>query len=102
MENAENAANPGKPAFGLLGEDGSYQLTTYENDDGAVVGKHWVALVNLTRKADKQQAESAVAEYRADIYSSHRATTGNSCSRTREPDRYQALGKGGRSIRRRR
>ena len=55
VENAENAANPGKPAFGLLRENGSYKLTTYENDDGAVVGKHWVTLVNLTRKAEKQQ-----------------------------------------------
>ena len=57
VENAENAVNPGKPAFGLLREDGSYKLTTYENDDGAVVGKHWVTLVNLTRKAAKNQTE---------------------------------------------
>ena len=57
VENAENAVNPGKPAFGLLRENGSYTLTTYENDDGAIVGKHWVTLVNLTREAERQQAK---------------------------------------------
>jgi hypothetical protein len=49
VENADNA-NPGKPAFGLLRDDGSYTLTTYEADDGAVVGEHWVTLVNLARR----------------------------------------------------
>jgi hypothetical protein len=56
VENADNA-NPGKPAFGLLREDGSYALTTYEIDDGAVVGEHWVTLVNLAREARAMQAK---------------------------------------------
>jgi len=38
--------NPGKPAFGMLRLDGSYVLTTYADNDGAVVGKHWVTVIN--------------------------------------------------------
>jgi hypothetical protein len=38
--------NPGKPAFGMLRIDGSYVLTTYADNDGAVVGKHWVTVIN--------------------------------------------------------
>jgi hypothetical protein len=66
VENADNA-NPGKPAFGLLREDGSYALTTYETDDGAVVGEHWVTLVNLERDA---QAAPAKRERRSTDVSS--------------------------------
>lgn len=39
--------NPGKPAFGILQDDGSFALTTYEQDDGAVVGEHWVTIIKL-------------------------------------------------------
>jgi hypothetical protein len=42
--------NPGKPAFGLLRDDGSFVLTTYDQDDGAVVGEHWVSIVRLSKK----------------------------------------------------
>lgn len=30
----------GKPATGVVQADGSYTLTTYEKDDGAVIGRH--------------------------------------------------------------
>jgi hypothetical protein len=42
-----DAVNPGKPAFGLLQPDGSFALTTYAMNDGAVVGEHWVTIINL-------------------------------------------------------
>jgi hypothetical protein len=35
----------GKPALGRLGPDGSFILGTYEPDDGAVVGEHWVTVI---------------------------------------------------------
>jgi hypothetical protein len=41
------SANPGKPAFGLLQPDGSFVLTTYNKDDGAIVGEHWVSIINM-------------------------------------------------------
>lgn len=41
--------NPGKPAFGILRNDGSFVLTTYETDDGAVVGEHWVTIISLEK-----------------------------------------------------
>src|SRR3990172_2569518 len=40
--------NPGKPAFGLVQDDGSFVLTTYRTNDGAIVGEHWVSIVRLT------------------------------------------------------
>jgi hypothetical protein len=58
MEVGDNP-NPGKPAFGLIKEDGSFQLTTYELNDGAVVGEHWVTIINLAKKP--KHGEAAVA-----------------------------------------
>jgi hypothetical protein len=37
---------PGKAAFGSIEADGSYRLSTYVPNDGAVVGEHWVMVVN--------------------------------------------------------
>ncbi len=34
----------GKPAFGTLQPDGSYVLTTFRDQDGAVVGEHWITI----------------------------------------------------------
>ena len=39
--------NSGKPAFGTLEPDGSFKLTTYRDNDGAVVGEHWVTIFRL-------------------------------------------------------
>jgi hypothetical protein len=44
---AVEGENPGKAAFGSIEKDGSYRLTTYEPKDGAVVGEHWVLVVNI-------------------------------------------------------
>jgi hypothetical protein len=38
--------NPGRPAFGMLRQGGTYILSTYADNDGAVVGKHWVTIIN--------------------------------------------------------
>ena len=35
----------GKPADGEIGADGTYKLSTYGKDDGAVIGKHRVTFV---------------------------------------------------------
>jgi hypothetical protein len=39
--------NPGKPAFGTIDKNGGYRLTTFKKDDGAVVGEHWVTIINV-------------------------------------------------------
>jgi hypothetical protein len=49
IESGDNP-NPGKPAFGLLQPDGSFVLTTYSENDGAVIGEHWVTIINLAKK----------------------------------------------------
>src|SRR3954464_4903867 len=48
-----NDVNPGKPAWGNIQSDGTYRLTTYKNDDGAVVGEHWVTIMNSEEKLPK-------------------------------------------------
>ena len=40
------SANAGKIAVGRIQEDGAYELSTYGKADGAVVGEHWVTIVN--------------------------------------------------------
>jgi hypothetical protein len=39
--------NSGKPAFGKIESDGTFRLTTFEPNDGAVVGEHWVTILNI-------------------------------------------------------
>jgi len=45
--------NAGKPGFGLIRSDGTYVLTTYEENDGAVVGQHWVTYINSDEREFK-------------------------------------------------
>jgi hypothetical protein len=42
--------NPGKPAWGSIQSNGTFRLTTYKRDDGAVVGEHWVTIMNSDEK----------------------------------------------------
>lgn len=42
----EDNKNPGKPALGKIQSDGSYRLTTFDANDGAVIGQHWVTIIN--------------------------------------------------------
>lgn len=39
--------NPGKPAFGKIQSNGDYHLTTFAQGDGAIVGQHWVTIINV-------------------------------------------------------
>ncbi len=34
---------PGKPASGTIQSDGTYELGTYDTDDGAVIGRHTIS-----------------------------------------------------------
>jgi len=43
--------NAGKPAFGDIQPDGSFQLTTFAHHDGAVVGEHWVTLIGTKQRS---------------------------------------------------
>jgi hypothetical protein len=42
VPNSGPGAQTGQPATGEIGSDGSYALTTFENNDGAVLGEHKV------------------------------------------------------------
>jgi hypothetical protein len=48
-----NGVNSGKPAWGNIQPDGTFRLTTYKNDDGAIVGEHWVTIMNSDEKLPK-------------------------------------------------
>jgi hypothetical protein len=53
----------GKVAVGNIQPDGTYELTTYSNGDGAIVGDHWVTL--LATKADLENvADQTMPRFR--------------------------------------
>jgi hypothetical protein len=46
-----DSVESGKPAFGVLQSDGSFTLSTYGNNDGAVIGDHWVTIIAIADPA---------------------------------------------------
>jgi hypothetical protein len=38
--------DPGRPAWGNIASDGAYRMSTYSPGDGAIIGEHWVTIVN--------------------------------------------------------
>lgn len=57
---------PGKPAFGDIGSDGTFVLTTYEEGDGAVIGKHRVTytptLPGQVTGSGEEESDSGMGE----------------------------------------
>lgn len=49
--------NSGKPAFGTLDPDGRFVLATYHDNDGAVVGEHWVTLISTADAANARSTK---------------------------------------------
>jgi len=43
---SKGTGNPGKPAWSSIESDGKYRLRTFKKDDGAVIGDHWVTIIN--------------------------------------------------------
>lgn len=52
---ADKKGPPGKPAAGEVGADGTFKLTTYTKEDGAVVGKHQVTYTPPPIEIDEKQ-----------------------------------------------
>ena len=55
------SAKVGKPGFGQLNADGTFVVSTYGKEDGAVVGTHWVTVVQ-TIVPDNSNATPDTAE----------------------------------------
>ena len=51
----------GRPARGSIAEDGTYSLTTFGKDDGAIVGSHRVT-IQATQVSDQGPAVGSTAE----------------------------------------
>ena len=50
-----SALNPGKLALGMTDAQGHFQLTTYENNDGAIIGTHTVTVsLNFDESTGKE------------------------------------------------
>ena len=54
-------AKAGKPGFGPLNADGTFVVSTYGKEDGAVVGSHWVTVIQ-TILPDNSNATPDTAE----------------------------------------
>ena len=52
---ADKKGPPGKPAAGEVGPDGTFKLTTYSKNDGAVIGKHQVIYTPAPIEVDDAQ-----------------------------------------------
>ena len=48
-----DSVHAGRPAWGNIQSDGAFRLTTLKKDDGAVVGEHWVTIMNSDEKLPK-------------------------------------------------
>jgi hypothetical protein len=48
-----------KPSVGRIRSDRSFQLTTFETNDGAIVGEHWVTIINY----DEDNMSDGVPEF---------------------------------------
>jgi hypothetical protein len=55
-------AKAGKPGFGALGPDGSFVISTYGVEDGAVVGKHWVSVMRNLKVGDSERPSTEKPE----------------------------------------
>jgi hypothetical protein len=58
-----DSAKAGKPAMGQLSPEGTYELSTYGSSDGAIVGNHWITVIqtvipNNPPGSDPNTAES--------------------------------------------
>jgi hypothetical protein len=47
-------SSEGRPSIGRIGENGRFQLSCYEENDGALVGKHQVAVISTHAISEMQ------------------------------------------------
>jgi hypothetical protein len=58
---------PGKEAFGEIQPDGTFVLTTYKKDDGAVLGKHRVSVSNAGKSVPLKYASFAASQLEVEV-----------------------------------
>jgi hypothetical protein len=56
---ANAAGQTGKAGFAVIGADGTYELATFDNNDGAIIGKHWVTIYGHNPRAAAGEAPAA-------------------------------------------
>lgn len=55
----DDAMDAGKAGYGYIDPDGTFLLTTYKENDGAVVGQHRVTITNRSRRLPEDQEPPA-------------------------------------------
>lgn len=54
---AQGNAETGKPAFGEIQPDGTFELSTFRPKDGAIVGEHWATLIGTKNRSVVGESE---------------------------------------------
>jgi hypothetical protein len=54
--------NSGKPAFGIIDAEGHFTLSTYGDQDGAVVGEHSATVINVPTSTPSATTQTPVAQ----------------------------------------
>ncbi len=63
-KHATDGGQPRRPATGLLDEHGSYRVSTFRTDDGAMPGEYYVLVHSyLSRPSDAGDDDSMVPQY---------------------------------------
>jgi hypothetical protein len=56
---SKGEGHPGRPAWSPIASNGAYRLRTFKKDDGAVVGEHWVTIINTEEELPEDVPEFA-------------------------------------------
>jgi len=56
---AKGEGSPGKPGWSRIELNGAYRLSTFRKNDGAVIGEHWVTIVNSNEELPEGVPEFA-------------------------------------------
>jgi len=51
--------NAGRPGIGKMDSEGKFRLTTFDENDGAIVGDHWAVVINVEEDLPKGVPEFA-------------------------------------------
>lgn len=81
---------PGKPAASVVGTDGTFTLTTYAKNDGAVIGKHQVTYTPAPDRDRRKTTQRRLAAGRLAVCRPGPFQTGRRSQSRIEHDRHRS------------